>query len=156
ARRRELRHERDHRAADALDPLTRNAGGVAFVEERDDFLGDRLEKIRAVLAVLFLHRIRVRVFADRETVRAVVAFAPPAVEDAEVQTAVAAGFHAARAGGFERTPRIVQPDVAAGNHLARDVDVVVLDEHETALEVAVFAEVNDVLNVALAVVVARM
>ena len=81
-----------------------------------------------------------RIVADGEAVGAVVAFAPPAVEDAEVQAAVAAGLHAAGAGGFERTPRIVQPDVAAGNHLPGDVDVVVFHEHQVAGQFAVFAQ----------------
>ncbi len=67
-------------------------------------------------------------------VGAVVAFAPPAVEDAQVQAAVTAGLHAAGAGGLERAARVVQPDVAAAHHLARDVDVVVLDEHEPPRE----------------------
>jgi hypothetical protein len=40
--------------------------------------------------------------------------------------------------------------------LARDVDVVVLDEDQAALEFAVFAEVNDVLDEAFAFVVARV
>ena len=97
--------------------------------------GQRLVKIRAVHAVLFLDVVRVRIVADGEAVGAVVAFAPPAVQDAQVQAAVAAGLHAAGAGGFERTARIVQPDVAAGNHLPRDMDVVIFDEHQTALAV---------------------
>src|SRR5258707_217565 len=46
-RRRELRHERDHRAADALDPLARDPLPVPLVEERDHFLGQRLEQVRA-------------------------------------------------------------------------------------------------------------
>ena len=99
---------------------------------------------------------RMRIVADGKTIRAVVAFAPPAVQNAEVQAAMAAGFLAAGAGSFERTARIVQPNVAAGNHLPRDMDVVILDEDQVALQFAVSAEVNDVLDVALAVVVARM
>src|SRR4051812_36363585 len=110
----------------------------------------------AVFAVLLFHGIGVRVLADGEAVRAVVAFAPPAVEDAEVQAAVATGFHAAGAGGFERAARVVQPNVATGNHLASDVDVIVLNEHKAALQVAVFAEMNDVLDVTFAIIIARV
>ena len=97
-----------------------------------------------------------RILADGEAVGAVVAFAPPAVEDAQVQAAVAAGLHAAGAGGFQRTARVVQPDVAAGHHLPRHVHVVVLDEHQVPCKIAVFAEMDDLLDVALAIVVARM
>jgi hypothetical protein len=91
-----------------------------------------------------------------KAVGAVVTFAPPAVHDAQVQTAVAARLLPAGAGGFQGPARIVEPDVAAGNHRARHVNVVVFDEHHVALEFAVFAQVNDALDVALAVVVARM
>ena len=97
-----------------------------------------------------------RIVADGKAIGAVVAFAPPAIEDAEVQAAVAAGFHAAGAGSFQRPARIVQPDVAAGNHLPRHMDIVVLDENQMALQFAVFAQMNDVLDEALAFVVARM
>ena len=152
----ELRDERDHGAADALDPFARDALRVAVEEQRNDLLGQRLVKVRAVQAVLFLDVVGMRIAADGEAVGAVVAFAPPAVHDAQVQAAVAAGLHAAGAGGFERTARVVQPDVAAGNHLPRDVDVVVLDENEVACEFAVLAQMNDLLDEAFAVVVARM
>src|SRR5215472_14225978 len=96
------------------------------------------------------------IFADGETVGSVVAFTPPAIKDAEVEAPVAAGFHAAGAGSFERPAGSVEPDIAAGDHLAGDVDVVVLQEDEMALEVAVFAEMDDVLDVAFPVVVARV
>ena len=103
---------------------------------RHDLFGQRLVKVGAVHAVLFLDDVAgCESVADGKTVRAVVAFAPPAVEDAEVQAAVAAGLHAAGAGGFERAARVVQPDVAAGHHLPRDVDVVIFDEHEVARQV---------------------
>ena len=97
-----------------------------------DLFGQRLVKVRAVHAVLFLDVVGLRIAADGKAVRAVVTFAPPAVEDAHVHAAVAARLHAAGAGGFERAARIVQPDVAAGDHLPRDVDVVIFEEHEIA------------------------
>src|SRR2546423_10170611 len=97
-----------------------------------------------------------RVCADGKAVAAVVTFAPPSIQNAEVQTSVAAGLLATGAGGFQRPARIVEPNVTAGNHLPGDMHVVVLDEDQVALELAVFAEVNDVLDVALAFVVARM
>src|SRR5262245_7584138 len=94
--------------------------------------------------------------ADRKTVRAIIAFAPPAIEDAQVQAAVAAGFLAAGTGGFERAARVVQPYVATGNHLARNVHIVILDEDEVALQLAVFAEMDDMLNEFLSIVIARV
>ena len=152
----ELRHERDHRAADALNPLARDALFVAVEKHRNDLFGKRLVKIGAVHAVLFLDIIRVGIAADGKPVGAVVAFAPPAVEDAEIQTAIAAGLHAAGAGGFQRAARVVQPHVTAGNHLPRDVNVVVFDKHQAAHQFALFAEVNDLLDEAFAFVIARM
>ena len=143
-------------AADALEPFARDALRVAVEEQGHDLFGEGLVKVRAVHAVLFLDVGGMRIAADGEAVGAVVAFAPPAVQDAEVQAAVATGLHAAGAGGFERAARVVQPDVAAGHHLARDVDVVVLDEHQVAREFAVFAQMDDLLDEALAVVVARV
>src|SRR5207249_936577 len=152
----ELGHEGDHGPADPLDPLPREALLVALVKKRNDLVGQGFVKAGAVLAVLLLDRVGMRIFADRKTVGAVVALPPPAVEDAEVEAAMSAGFHAAGAGGLQRTARGVEPDVAAGHHLPGDVHVVVLDEDEVSLEIAVFAEVDDVLDVTLAVVVARM
>ena len=96
------------------------------------------------------------VAADGETVGAVVTFAPPAVHDAQVQAAVTTGLLPAGAGGFQGAARIVQPDVAAGNHLPRHMNVIILDEHQVALQFAVFAQMNDALDVSFAVVVARM
>ena len=107
-------------------------------------------------AVLFLDGIAVGILADGEAVGAVVAFAPPAVEDAQIEAAVDAGLHAAGAGGLERPAGGVEPHVAAGDHLAGDVHVIVLEKHQVPLQVAVFAQVNDVLDVALAVIVARV
>ena len=116
--------------ADALEPLARHAADIAVVKHRHDLLSERLVKVRTVHAVLLGDVVRVQILADGEAVLAVVAFAPPAVEDAHVHAAVAARLHAAGAAGLERAARVVQPDVAAGNHLARDVDVVVLKEDQ--------------------------
>ena len=51
---------------------------------------------------------------------------------------------------------VVQPHIAARNHLAGHVHVVVFDEHQVALQVAVLAQVNDVLDVAFAFIIPRM
>src|SRR5215510_8760569 len=65
-------------------------------------------------------------------------------------------FLTARSGSFKRTARIVQPHIAARDHLARDVDIVILDKNEVSLELTELAEVNDMLNEPLPVIVARM
>src|SRR6266404_9845138 len=96
------------------------------------------------------------IFADGKAIGAVVTFTPPAIEDAEIETAVAAGFHTAGARGLQRTARRIEPNIAAGNHLSGHVHVVILDKNQMTLQIAVFAQVNDVLNVTFAIVVARV
>src|SRR5437879_433449 len=96
------------------------------------------------------------IFANSKAVGAIVTLAPPAIEDAEIQEAMSTGFHAAGAGGLEWATRRVEPNVAAGDHLASDVHIVILDENQVALQVAVFAEMNDVLDVALPIVIPRV
>src|SRR5665213_3266717 len=152
----ESRHERDHRAADALEPGARNALRVTFKKQRDDFFGEGLVKVRAVETILFFHTFGLGIFTDGKAIGLVITFAPPAVEDAQVHAAVAAGFHAARAGSFERTARVIQPDVAAAHHLARNVNIVIFEKHEVAREFAVFAEMNDLLDETFAFVIARV
>src|ERR1051325_5523102 len=69
---------------------------------------------------------------------------------------MAAGLLRAGPGGFQRAARFVQPDVAAGDHLPGDMDIVIFNEDQMAFQLAVFAEMNDMLNVAFAVVISRM
>ena len=80
----------------------RDALGVAIKEQRHDLLGERVVEIGAVHAVLLGDVVGMGIFADGEAIGAVIAFAPPAVQDAQAHAAVAAGFHAAGAGGLER------------------------------------------------------
>src|ERR1700677_3793997 len=69
---------------------------------------------------------------------------------------MAAGFHAAGAAGFERTPWIVKPNIAATDHLAGNMDVVIFYEHEVVRQVAVPAQMDDLLDEPFAVIVAWM
>ena len=66
------------------------------------------------------------------------------------------GFHPAGAGGFERTARVVQPNIAATNHLAADMDVIVFNKNKAAIQLTKLAQVNDLLNECFPMVVARM
>ena len=75
--------------------------------------------------------------ADGEAVQAVVGFRPPAIQHREIQAAVQHHLLAAGAGGFQRPPRIVQPDVHALHEVAADVDVVVFDEDELVGELRI-------------------
>src|SRR5437879_6300126 len=96
------------------------------------------------------------ILPDGETIRAVITLAPPTIQDAQIQAAVAAGLHAAGARSFERPARRIQPNVASRYHLPGNVHIVVFNEDQVPLQITVFAQVNDVLNVAFAVIIARM
>src|SRR2546423_4200292 len=96
------------------------------------------------------------VSADGKAIRAVVAFPPPPIQNAQVQAAMAARFLSAGARGFERPPWVVQPYVAARHHLARDVHIIILDEYDIALELTELAQVYDMLDELFPLVIARM
>src|SRR6267143_4178702 len=96
------------------------------------------------------------IFADGKAIGAVVTFTPPAIEDAEIETAMAASFHAAGARGLQRTARRIEPDITTGDHLPRHVHIIILNKNEVPLKIAVFPEVNDVLDITFAIVVARV
>ena len=81
---------------------------------------------------------------------AVVALVPPAVEDGAVDDAVHGGLHAARARSLERAARVVEPDVDALDEVARDADVVVLEDEDALRELGRAAAREDVLDHALA------
>ena len=69
---------------------------------------------------------------------------------------MATRLHAARSRGLERPAWIVQPHIAARSHLARDMDIVIFNEHQMALQLRVLAEVEYMLNEPFPVIVARM
>ena len=65
-------------------------------------------------------------------------------------------LHAARAAGFERLARVVEPHVAALHEQVRDVQVVVVDEGDAAAEHRVEGAPEHALQVVLGRVVGRM
>src|SRR5262245_35607119 len=96
-----------HGHLDAGDPTSWQPVGVARVEERDDLVLEQVVQRQRVMVVL--HRgIPLRT-ADRPSALAVVALDPPAVEDAQIETAVDGHLHAARPARFERWTRKVSP-----------------------------------------------
>ena len=94
--------------------------------------------------------------ANRPTIVAIVTFAPPAIEHAQIQAAVWRQFHSARAARFQRTQRIVQPKIDALHEPSRDVGVVVLHENHPVLEPALAAEFVNLLDERLAAFILRM
>ena len=94
--------------------------------------------------------------ADGPAVLAVVALAPPAVQDAQVQPAAGREFHAARAAGLQRAERVVEPEIDPLIETAADVGVVILDEHDAVGEVGVACVLVNFLNDPLAALVLRV
>src|SRR3569832_1064108 len=64
----ELRHQSRQSATNPLNPLSRASALVTIVEHRHHFLGQDLVYVGAVGAILFLHRIRMSIFSDGESV----------------------------------------------------------------------------------------
>ncbi len=134
----------------------RNAVLVALIVGRDDlFLEEPIQRIGigGVLSILILHAL---VAVDDPAVRTVVPFRPPAVADAEMRHAVDAGLHAAGAAGFERFSRGIEPDVASLREEMRDVQIVVVDEGDTASIDGIDRMTVDLLQVPFAHVVGRV
>src|SRR5690606_29065289 len=77
------------------------------------------------------------------------ALAPPAVEDAQVEPTVDRHLLPARAARLEGTPRIVEPEIDALDHVARDLDIVVLEEDDATAELAPLADRLHLLEEAL-------
>ena len=133
-----------------LDPVPRQTVDVAIVEQRNHLLAQDAVQIGRVAGVGDAVVDVLRALADGKAVGAVEGLGPPAVEDREVQGPVEHGLLAAGAGGLQRPPRIVQPDVDALDQVPADVDVVVLDEDHALGEAGVEAEVGDPLDQLLA------
>src|SRR5206468_11457050 len=85
-----------------------------------------------------------------------VALDPPAIEHRQAWHAVERRFHAARAGGLEWLHRIVEPEIDAGNHLRRDLHLVILDVHDLHCVRELHRRLVNAANELLAADVVRM
>ena len=130
----EDRRDAADRFAHQLEPGERQFAIGLRVVERDDLVLEQLIKAAGVDFALELDGPILDFRADRPAVVAVVAFAPPAIEHAQIQPAVRRQFHSARAAGFQRTQRIVQPKIDALNQAARNVGIVIFDEDDAVFE----------------------
>src|SRR5207253_1136884 len=81
---------------------------------------------------------------------------PPAVKDAQVQSAIAADFHAAGSRRFQRAARVVQPYVDALHEIAGDVHVVIFEEHNAAAKFRTPSDVQNLGDQFFAAMVARV
>src|SRR5688572_5365093 len=105
-----------------LEPAARQAIAIALVIKRNHRVAQNAVEVLRVAAVMHTH---VRVGAagsDGESVQAVEGFRPPAVEYRKIQPAVEHHLLPARAGRFQGSPRIIEPDVNSLHEVAAHVD----------------------------------
>ena len=124
----EDRRDAANRFAHQLQPGERQFAVRFRVIKRNDLVLEQLVKTGRVDFVLEFGCAVVDLRANGPAVVAVVAFAPPAIEHAQINPAIRCAFHSARAARFQRTQRMVQPKIDSLHEPARDVAVVVLDE----------------------------
>ena len=131
-----LGDERLHGLADAQQPVVGPVVRITLEVERHHLVFQQgIQGGRIVIVALFGAQTALGYQgADGPAVGAVVAFAPPAVGHAEVETAVDRHFLAAGTAGFVGPAGIVEPDIAALHHQARDRQAVVFDEEDLAEE----------------------
>ena len=98
-----------------------------------------IETVR-VHCALELDRAIANLGRNCPTVISVKAFVPPAVEHAEINSAVRRAFHSTGAARFHRSQRIVQPEVDTLHQTACDVAVVIFQEHHAIFESGFAAE----------------
>ena len=130
----EARDQRLHGMLRFPDPPVRIAVAVARVVKRNHLLFEDIEQFLAFLAVAVDAVVLRSVRGDRPAVLAVVALAPPAVEHAQVDDAVDAGLFARGAARLHGIFRRVQPHVHAADELARQRQIVALEQDDLALE----------------------
>ena len=153
-----VEHRRDaaNRFAHQLQPGEGKFAVRLRVIERDDLVLEQLIKTARVHFVLKFDCAIVDFGADRPAVVAVVTFAPPAVEHAQIDPAIGRRFHSACPACFQWPKRMVQPKIDPLDKTARDVAIVVFQENDAILDSGFAAKFVNLLNERLAGFVARM
>ena len=126
------------------------------VIKRNDLVLEQLIQTAGVHFILKFSGAIVDLGANRPAVAAVVAFAPPAIEHAQVNPAVRRRFHSAGAACFQRSQRMVQPKIDPLHEPACDVAVVVLKKNDAIFQAGFAAKFVNLLDQCLACFVARM
>ena len=127
----------------AVDPFLGQAVGVAIVVARDDFVFDRVVECFGVSRVGHLIIDVTASLSDGEPVDAVECLRPPAIENAAVETSIEDHFLAAGSAGLKGTPWVVQPDIDTLDQVSTNVDVVVFDECDAALESGIMPQIGN-------------
>src|SRR5450759_2854169 len=117
-------------ALDVRHPAVRHPLIVLVVVERYDLVFQHPVQRLDIASILLDHVNVTDAVADGESVEPVVGLGPPAVENRQIETAVQQYLLAAGAASFLRPARGIEPHVHTLDHVAGDVDVVVLDEDD--------------------------
>ncbi|OPY91998.1 MAG: hypothetical protein A4E73_01572 [Syntrophaceae bacterium PtaU1.Bin231] len=147
-----FRTEGLHRPLDHAHPFLRDPRDLAVVVHGDHRVFQQGVQRQSVLFVRPRDFLRVIAHdrSDDPAVPAVIPFAPPSVGYTHVEDAVDDDLLPAGAAGLVRSPRRVQPDVDALDKPPGDPDVVVLDEEDLPPEAVLAADVDHLLQDALA------
>ena len=132
----------------AAHPLYRHAALAILIVHRHNFVFEHGIDGAGVDLVLILG-IGFPV-ADGPASGDLIAFIEPAIQNAEIQHAVDAGFHAAGAARFFAAPGSVQPQVHALHHLTRNLDAVILHENNVLGDLGRAGKLHDFANQRLA------
>jgi hypothetical protein len=127
-----------------------------IVKQGDNLLLDDLPEGCRVPVVLHVFILVERILTDLPSIVSMKSFTPPAIHRADMQTSMDECLLAAGSAGFHGPPGGIQPDISAGNQVAGNVDVVVLDEHNLAEEILTAGKINDLLDECLSRIVPRM
>ena len=79
---------------------------------------------------------------DGPAVVAIVSFAPPSIEDRQVQSAISHHLHATGTGCLQRTSGIIQPDIDTLDQMPTNVHVVVFEEDDTPTKLRSSSNLN--------------
>ena len=118
----------------------------ARIEQRHDFIFQQVIKCLRLDEILIRPVIIRFARADYPAAVGLVAFAPPAVERADIEYAVDRGLHSACAACFHRPTRIIEPDIDALHHKAGDIDIVIFKENQTAAHIVLCGKMNDLAD----------
>ena len=145
-----------HRVLHRLHPAIGVGLAVTLEVQRYDFLLEEVVDGRRIELVLQRLVSEGALVGECPTSTLAVAFVPPSIKDGEIEDAVHLGLFARSARGFEGARRRVHPDIYAGDELAGQTHVVVLQEDNLAKELRATADLEDVLDESLSTTIGRV
>src|SRR4029453_7508519 len=110
------------------------------VIERKDLVLEQLIKTARVHFILKFRGAIVDFCTNSPAIAAVVPFAPPAIEHAQIDSAIRSSLHSAGSARLQRAQRMVQPKIDTLPETARNVAVVVLQKNDAIFQASFTAE----------------